>query len=836
MQYVPDEGSHHNNNRLHQNANHGRDQNINDRGYQSIHNVGQIGQSAGRDINHFYSTDANCYSRRERLLNAIAGVGASHKAEHQFDRGQCLPGTREEALRSVYDWGSSNDQTSPVCWLSGPAGVGKSAVALTVAESYEIEGRLASSFFFFRSDPKRNDPSALMPFIAHGLTSITPLMRNHIEQRISEDPTILDARLEDQFHELILQPALLWSKQRSMWGFFTDLPGSPVVPNIVVIDGLDECSDEHTQLRILSIIQSGYRQAPHFPLRFLICSRPESWIQEAFEDNPLFQLSKRIVLGDSLAAREDTRKYYRHHFHEIATCRKFGHIPFPCPWPSERDLEILVERTCSQFIFAVTVIKFIMEGFKHPIEQLRVILEKIRPRRPRASPYQQLDTLYEVILSANPDQEEVLDILAALLVLDGHLKTSSTHIELVLGLSTGQLPLTLRAMHSVLVVPSKPEKKIRFHHTSFTEYLRDQARSGQFHINTDTQKLAIARRWFQNLTTSRVQTYTSNQLYGVKTRDFFLKWNAFCLSIPAPTRDLLEHLWNVDLASTYLASRLRETQDWDQVFNGLVLWVQKYNATRISENVDKKETRDYGKAVEANGQCEFEGYSREMDNESDRPDLVGGLVLKLQDYPKCFHLECPPGVSVQNNVMYWVLRDTTRCPNPTYSLLDGSRPRGDIEFYLTDCHCDLSGGNESRHPGHLAYEEGCMQLVKAYISHFQEVIQKLTGAFVRYDYELYIHFAFENFIRSSLLNHFRINTELLSLCQTFFGLAKGCSVMRVHSNDGEKGRKNMLGWIETFPDEFAEAGEALKVQILGLPWERWAQNWEERWVRGSEHY
>ncbi|KAJ8082816.1 hypothetical protein PM082_008672 [Marasmius tenuissimus] len=828
MQFVPGQGSHHNDNRLHQNANHGRDQNINDRGYQSIHNVGQIGQSAGRDINHFYSTDAN--SGRERLSNAIAGVGASHKAEHQFDRGQCLPGTREEALRSVYDWGSSNDQTSPVCWLSGPAGVGKSAIALTVAESYEIEGRLASSFFFFRSDPQRNDPSALIPFLAHGLTSITPLMRNHIEQRISEDPTILDARLEDQFHELILQPALMWSKRRSLWGFFTDLPGSPVVPNIVVIDGLDECSDEHTQLRILSIIRSAYQQAPHFPLRFLICSRPESWIQEAFDDDPLFQLSKRIVLEDSLAAREDTRKYYLHHFHEITTCRKYSHIQFPSPWPSEKDVEILVERTCSQFIFAVTVIKFIMDGFRHPIEQLRIILEKIRPRRPIASPYQQLDTLYEVILNANPDQEEVLDILAALHVLQGHLKTSSAHIELVLGLSTGQLPLTLRAMHSVLVIPSKSEQKIRFHHTSFTEYLRDQSRSRQFHIDTDTQKLAIARRWFQNLTTSRVQTYTSNQLYGAKTRDFFLKWIDFCASIPAPTRGLLEDLWNVDLASTYQASRW---QDWDHLYKGLVQWVQKYNTTRTSENVDKKETRDYAKAVEANGQCEFEGYSREMDNERDRPDLVGGLVLKLRNYPKCFHLKSPPGGPSQTAEMYWFLQYATRCPNHTYSLT-GSKLRSNEKFRLTDCHCDLFGGNESRHPGHLAYEEGCVQLVKAYVSHFQELIQRLTDTSVgttrEFDNKRDLGYVFENFTCSSLLKHCRIHTELLSLCQTFFGLAKGCSVvMRVHSNIGEAVRRNLLGWIETFPDEFAEAGEALKVQILVLPWERWAQNWRDRY-------
>ncbi|KAK1223831.1 hypothetical protein PQX77_013285 [Marasmius sp. AFHP31] len=810
MQYVPGQGSHHTNNGLHQNINHGRDQKI------SLNNVGQIGQSAGRDINHFYATDAN--SGRERLLNAIAGVGASHKAEHQFERGQCLPGTREEAIRSIYDWGSSNDQTCPICWLLGPAGVGKSAIALTVAESYEVEGRLASSFFFLRSDPKRNDTSALIPFIAHGLTSMTPLMRNHIEQKISEDPTILDATLEYQFRELVLQPALMWGKQRSLWGFFTDLPGSPVVPNIVIIDGLDECGDEDTQLRILSIIQSAYQQAPHFPLRFLICSRPESWIQEAFADDPLLQLSKRIILDDSLVAREDTRKYYLHHFQEIVTGRKYGHIEFPSPWPSERDLKILVEWTCSQFIFAVTVIKFIKDAFRHPIEQLRIILENIRPRRPRTSPYQQLDTLYEVILSANPDQEEVLEILAALLVLEGHLKTSSPHIELVLGLSAGQVPLTLRAMHSVLDIPNRSENKIRVHHKSFTDYLRDQTRSRQFHVDIESQKHAIAQRWLQNLTTSRVQTYTSNQLYSLKTRDFFTKWIDFCASTPKPTRDLLEHLWNVDLAAMYLVSCLLTKRYWNGVFMGLVPWVQKYNVPRISGNTDNKEAGDCAQNVAANDQCEFEGYRSKMGEERDGADLVEGLVLKLQTRPRCFHLECPPGQSRQDNLIVWVVRNATGCSNEyTTPALDGIPSRGVDNVRLTDCHCDLSGGSEAHDPGHLAYQDGCMQFVKANISYF-------TGLGQGIDNRNIAGRIFERIVGSSLLKHCRVHTELLSLCQTFFEHAKGHLDMWVDSHDGEEYRKNMLEWIETFPDKFAAEGEALKVQIFDLPWELWARN------------
>ncbi|KAK1216330.1 hypothetical protein PQX77_021042 [Marasmius sp. AFHP31] len=370
---------------------------------------------------------------------------------------------------------------------------------MTVTQECENEGSLASSFFFFRSDPKRNNLSTLIPTIAHDLAVVMSLMRHYIEQRISKDPRILEATLENQFCELIFRPAL------SLRDFFIEHPGSPATSNIVVIDRLDECGKEEDQLRILSMIQSAYQQAPHFPLRFLICSHPKSWLQEAFADLPLFQLSKRIILDDSLAAHNDIRQYDHHHFYEIVTCRKYSQVWFPTPWPSEADLEILVERTCAQFIFAVTVIKFITGAFRHPIEQLRIILEKTRPCRPGTSPYQQLDILYNYILSVNPDYEEVRPILAAILSIPDKARTPAC-IELLLGLPTGQVAAALRGMHSVLNIQGSGDEICIFH-TSFRDYLFDQTRSGCFHIDVDTQKHAIACQWLQNLTTSKVQTY-----------------------------------------------------------------------------------------------------------------------------------------------------------------------------------------------------------------------------------------------------------------------------------------------------------------------------------------
>ncbi|KAJ8076200.1 hypothetical protein PM082_000618 [Marasmius tenuissimus] len=310
----------------------------------------------------------------KRLWDAIAGVGASHRAEHQFTRGACLEGTREPVLKILREWALAAGQRLQICWLSGAAGVGKSSIVLSIAKFYENKGVLVSSFFFFRFDPKRNNPAALMPSIAYGLTTTTPLMRNYIEESISRDPAILEAALEEQFRELVIEPTLKWSRQRALWG-------SPVGPHVVILDGLDECDEEETTLQILAIIQSAYERIPQYPLRFLICSRPEAWIREAFVDERLRTLSKTIALDETFMPDRDIRQYYLHHFREIASSPKYNQVPFPSSWPSQRELDILVERLCGQFVYAATVIRFIKLAYEHPIIQLRIIIDKTPPRR-----------------------------------------------------------------------------------------------------------------------------------------------------------------------------------------------------------------------------------------------------------------------------------------------------------------------------------------------------------------------------------------------------------------------------------------------------------------------
>ncbi|KAL0065068.1 hypothetical protein AAF712_007904 [Marasmius tenuissimus] len=470
----------------------GRDHNVNNgTGNLNVNNI-------GRDlVQNFTTTDS--YPHLKALYVAVAGVGASHTSEHQFARGKCLEGTRVKALQNIREWRLSGDLSLPICWLSGSAGVGKSAIAMTVAKSCEKDG-LVASFFFFRSDPKRNNPHALVPTIALGLIENIPSLRASINQKIGERPTILDINLEDQFQELVLDPYLQMKQ--------SEVDSARKAPNLIVIDGLDECGDEDTQMRVLSTILSPYLEKSPWsgpPLKFFICSRPEAWIREVFGREDLGRLTKRIFLNLNDANR-DIEQYFRHGFQIIRTTPKYCRLRFPSPWPSDWELKQLVRMASGQFAYAATAVKFVTLAYSNPMDQLRIILDYDPEDQASNSPFPELDRLYHVILHVNPNREKLLSVLAAILILPPYLPPSPEIVEIVLDLTPGEVDLTLRGMHSVLDIHDSWDE-IRVFHTSFVECLFDRSRAGAFFIDRPAQTQTLARRWLQALSAERLRRY-----------------------------------------------------------------------------------------------------------------------------------------------------------------------------------------------------------------------------------------------------------------------------------------------------------------------------------------
>ncbi|KAF9439663.1 hypothetical protein P691DRAFT_769184 [Macrolepiota fuliginosa MF-IS2] len=114
----------------------------------------------------------------------------------------CHPNTHKDLRDCIV-----NSPDNPI-WtivIFGPAGVGKTAIAQTIAEEFKASDHLGTSLFFSKRGDK-NDPNKVVPTLAYQLALTYPDYKNLIFQCLSADPTILEKILWVQFEELITKP------------------------------------------------------------------------------------------------------------------------------------------------------------------------------------------------------------------------------------------------------------------------------------------------------------------------------------------------------------------------------------------------------------------------------------------------------------------------------------------------------------------------------------------------------------------------------------------------------------------------------------------------------
>ncbi|KAM6499255.1 hypothetical protein JOM56_004763, partial [Amanita muscaria] len=262
---------------------------------------------------------------------------ALHNSAEQDHSRRCHPGTRQKVLTRLRHWIDNPNPSERIFWLRGPAGAGKSAIAQTIAHAYK-RGEIAATFFFYRSDPNRNDGNRLFTTIAWQFAFSIPAIKDSIVQALDKLPHLPRIDVETQFEELVANPTKNIASQMSQ--------PAPVV----IIDGVDECFDEKLQQRFLAVIGNAVKDR-RVPLRFLIVSRPEALIEETLNKFKDFTVSIDLAkLGDS---NPDIRKYLKDKFSEIASNR--GLDP---TWPGQKIIEEIVSNSSGNFIFASLVIRF----------------------------------------------------------------------------------------------------------------------------------------------------------------------------------------------------------------------------------------------------------------------------------------------------------------------------------------------------------------------------------------------------------------------------------------------------------------------------------------------
>ena len=300
------------------------------------------------------------------VLSQHSAVGAVYDSFERLPTPKCHPGTYEAVQARIFDWMKKDDHHR-IFWLSGGPGVGKTALAQTIAERCAQEWRLAASFFFYRGKVDRSDGRQFFSTVAFQLTKSIPSLSSAILKVLGADPTILYQSNDNQLQKLIICPLYH--------------VGPLSTSMVIVVDALDECADGALLCEIISLLAEALNDF-RIPLQLFLTSRPEPYICDAFESIKIKTKVHSLSL-DEPDTFHSIRVYLEHGFHDI----------FDSWWPQSGTLpDALVRLVNGSFIYAFTTLRFIDNAYDNgsPTDRLTTVLNL------RAG----INPLYERILSA----------------------------------------------------------------------------------------------------------------------------------------------------------------------------------------------------------------------------------------------------------------------------------------------------------------------------------------------------------------------------------------------------------------------------------------------------
>jgi hypothetical protein len=405
-------------------------------------------------------------------------------------------------LNHIYEY-LANKENNRLIWLHGTAGVGKSAVAFTVAEKMrslkmtedtKVETRLGGTFFFSRKHTKRRTAGYFFTTLAYQLAINFPSVQPDVNRAILKDPSLLDPdkSLRKQMEGLFLPPL---RKLQSR------LRGCP--PLTFVIDALDECAiesynecsseplDQSTSKSELADLMSLLGEAlrePDLPVtHILLTSRSEEHIRKAMQTEEIHSLVLEIPVktsGEGVATiisldgadvDNDIYVFLKHSFKDLES----RHPDFP--QPSMDQLTRLAIRAGRRFIVASTMVKFIDNPEDDPRDRLQLMLELTSELLPGTEVYK----LYDRILSTCADSTLAYLHLSVVAALADPLPVSQ--ISKLLGPSRGgDVESVLIQLRSIIDIPADRGLPVSIYHSSVRDYVSHRSNCGLRQVQSIT--------------------------------------------------------------------------------------------------------------------------------------------------------------------------------------------------------------------------------------------------------------------------------------------------------------------------------------------------------------
>ena len=255
----------------------------------------------------------------------------------------------------------------------------------------------------------------------------------------------------------------------------------PDKPQVIIIDGLDECRDKEMMGDFISILINHYHRQP-LPFQVLITSRVEEHLRRKLESS-MAQATIHPLALEASTGNHDIDVYLRSEFSII--CQERSRLLGREEWPSPRDYEALVNKCAGSFIFASTLIRFIKDGKRTPREMLDSALKA----------HAGLDPLYSQVLEEVEDTNSFKTVLAAFTVLNSPL--SITSLSELLGISPQVITADLLQTQSIIIIPGDDDTPVQMLHTSLQEFLTDESRAVHWFIDSQIHHHSISQACFE---------------------------------------------------------------------------------------------------------------------------------------------------------------------------------------------------------------------------------------------------------------------------------------------------------------------------------------------------
>jgi len=359
-----------------------------------------------------------------------------------------MEGTRISRLKEIVDWAANKLEEkgllqSNTYWIYGLPGIGKTSLAHSICASLHDQRKLAGAFFCRRDDPTLSEPRNIVPTLIHKLAEIFPPFRTIVANCLRSDPNLTPESMKDSFFPDLLD----------------NLPKRPNDFLVFVIDAFDECGDDRSRLRLLTLLTGVATRASW--LKIIITSRPEADIRQFFDG-----LTQSSYSGYDLARDEETsgdlRTFARS---EFALVRPKWYLP--ASWPEESLLNSVISRANGLFIFIKTL-ALALEHCEDPTQSLQAASEGSA-----GAGLESLYRLYSSILKSRivHRKAEFQRMIGVLLIAAPYRALCEDTIAELAGVNPNLVKKWVNDLSSLLYRNEGTNGGIRVRHLSISEFL-----------------------------------------------------------------------------------------------------------------------------------------------------------------------------------------------------------------------------------------------------------------------------------------------------------------------------------------------------------------------------